>query len=54
MVDWRQIHILLDVGTNRKIVGRGRQKINGIRRQNSVEKRGIWGDKINCPTEPSD
>ena len=35
-----------------KVVGRGWQKIGGIRRQNSVEKRGILGSKLICQTEP--
>ena len=42
MVDWPQIHISLDVGTSREIVGRGWQKIDGIRCQNTVEKQGVW------------
>ena len=54
MVDWRQIHISLEVGTSTKIVGRGWQKNDRNRRQNSVEKQEIWGIKVNCPTEARD
>ena len=54
MIDKRQIYISLEVGTSTKIVRRGWQKLDGIRRQNSVEKQGIWGTTVNCPTEPND
>ena len=36
-----------------EVVGRGWQKIDAIRRQNSVKKQGIWDIKFNFPTEPS-
>ena len=52
-----QINISLKVGTSRKIVGIGWQEIDEIwkiRRQNSLETQGIWGIKVNCPTELSD
>ena len=54
MADWPQIHISLDVGTSREIVGRGWRESDGIRRQNSVEKQGKWGIKVHVPTEPVD
>ena len=54
MVDWRQIHLLVELGLSRKFLGRGLQKIDGIRLQHSVEKQGIWGFKLIDTTAPSD
>ena len=42
MVDWQQIHISLEVGCSRKGRREGMAKADGMKRQNSVEKQGIW------------
>ena len=52
MVDWQQTHISLEVGCSGKRRRERMAKADGIKRQNSVEKQGICGIKLYCPTEP--
>ena len=46
MVDWRQFHISLEVGTRRKLLGGDGKKSMELDVKIVFEKQGIWGIKL--------